>query len=108
MEATLIAPMLATGDTIGALALGQLMDRVDPHYVLGASYILSTVFIAFIGNSTTWAWLLVATLFGADLCLPVAQTGVDVWPALSRPRAARGEFRGRTRSGELDRWSDQW
>jgi MFS transporter, AAHS family, 4-hydroxybenzoate transporter len=44
--------------TVGALLLGVLMDRTDPHYVLGTSYASAGLFIALIGSATGSPWLL--------------------------------------------------
>ena len=64
-QASVVTAMLATGGTIGAIVLGRMMDRIDPHYVLAGSYILAALFIGLIGYSTGSAWMLAAVVFGA-------------------------------------------
>jgi AAHS family 4-hydroxybenzoate transporter-like MFS transporter len=88
-QASLVTAMLATGGTIGAIVLGRMMDRIDPHYVLAGSYILAAVFIGLIGYSTGSAWMLAAVVFGAGFCLPGAQVGINALAASYYPTASR-------------------
>jgi MFS transporter, AAHS family, 4-hydroxybenzoate transporter len=88
-QASLVTAMLATGGTVGAIVLGQLMDRFDPHYVLAASYLLAAVFISLIGYSTGSAWMLALAVFGAGFCLPGAQVGANALSADYYPTASR-------------------
>jgi MFS transporter, AAHS family, 4-hydroxybenzoate transporter len=44
-SASLIALMLPIGSTIGAIVIGLLMDRYNPHVVLFCSYVLAACFI---------------------------------------------------------------
>jgi AAHS family 4-hydroxybenzoate transporter-like MFS transporter len=88
-QASLITAMLAMGGTVGAIVLGQLMDRFDPHYVLAASYLLAAVFIGLIGYSTGSAWMLALAVFGAGFCLPGAQVGANALSADYYPTASR-------------------
>ena len=59
-EASLMAMMLQLGGTAGALLIGALMDRINPHTVLGSFYALAALFIALIGSATASPWLLSA------------------------------------------------
>jgi hypothetical protein len=52
-DACLIAAMLATAGTHAA-ALRQPTEQFDPQCVQGAADMAAAVFIAFIGNSTTY------------------------------------------------------
>jgi len=47
-----VTAMFQVGGTVGAIALGQLMDRFKPQRVLGLTYALAAAFTALIGNST--------------------------------------------------------
>jgi AAHS family 4-hydroxybenzoate transporter-like MFS transporter len=44
-EASLIAALFPLGGTLGALASGWLMDRIDPHRVIGMAFFLTATFI---------------------------------------------------------------
>ncbi|HSK39465.1 MAG TPA: aromatic acid/H+ symport family MFS transporter [Arenibaculum sp.] len=88
-DAALLAMMLQIGGTVGALLIGALMDRADPHHVLGTSYVLAAVFIALIGSTTGSPWLLAASVFGAGFCLAGSQVGVNALAAGYYPTASR-------------------
>lgn len=88
-HAALMTMLLQIGGTVGALLLGALMDRIDPHRVLGAGYLAAAVFVAAIGSATGSVWLLGAAVFGAGFCLAGAQVGVNVLAAGYYPTANR-------------------
>ena len=44
-SAQFISLMLPVGSTVGAIAIGLLMDRFNPHVVLFGSYTLAAAFI---------------------------------------------------------------
>ena len=88
-DASLITAMFQVGGTIGAIALGNMMDRYTPHRVLGVTYILAGVFAAAIGSSTSNMVLLVAMVFGAGFCVSGAQVGANAFAAGFYPTASR-------------------
>jgi AAHS family 4-hydroxybenzoate transporter-like MFS transporter len=88
-EASLMAMMLQLGGTAGALLIGALMDRMNPHTVLGGFYALAALFIALIGSATMSPWLLSFAVFGAGFCLAGSQVGVNALAAGYYPTASR-------------------
>lgn len=66
-SASLIALMLPIGSTVGAIVIGLLMDRFNPHAVLFGSYAVAAAFILLLGLSTASPVLLVLAVFGAGL-----------------------------------------
>ena len=88
-EASLITVMLATGGTVGGLVLGALMDRVNPHAVLGLSYLCAAGFVALIGSATGSAALLAVAVFGAGFCVGGSQIGINALAASFYPTANR-------------------
>lgn len=88
-DASLMAMLLQIGGTIGALLIGALMDRMDPHRVLGVSYASAALFIALIGSATVSPWLLGVAVFGAGFCLAGSQVGVNALAAGYYPTASR-------------------
>lgn len=88
-DASLITAMFQVGGTIGAIVLGNLMDRHSPHRILGVTYILAGVFAAAIGSSTTNMILLVAMVFGAGFCVSGAQVGANAFAAGFYPTTSR-------------------
>jgi AAHS family 4-hydroxybenzoate transporter-like MFS transporter len=88
-QASLFAMLLQIGGTVGALLIGTLMDRKDPHLVLGFAYATAALFIALIGSATGSALLLATAVFGAGFCLAGAQVGVNALAAGFYPTANR-------------------
>jgi AAHS family 4-hydroxybenzoate transporter-like MFS transporter len=64
-HASLMAATLATGGTVGAIMIGRLMFRIDPHLVLAGSYVVAGAFVVLLGSATAAPWLLVFAIFGA-------------------------------------------
>ncbi|WP_042878553.1 MFS transporter [Cupriavidus necator] len=60
-EASLIAALFPLGGTLGAIACGWLMDRIDPHRVIGVAYFFTAVFTLAMGQATSGAYLTMLT-----------------------------------------------
>lgn len=88
-KASLVTTMFQVGGTVGAIALGQLMDRFNPQRVLGVSYALAAVFTTLIGSSTSNTAILVVAVFGAGFCVSGAQVGANALAAGFYPTASR-------------------
>ncbi|GLC98009.1 hypothetical protein Tamer19_74180 [Cupriavidus sp. TA19] len=67
--AALVTAMLQAGGTLGAIALGWLMDRRNPYFVLATSYALACVFIAAIGSLASEPVAAGAVVFCAGFCI---------------------------------------
>jgi MFS transporter, AAHS family, 4-hydroxybenzoate transporter len=87
--AAVVTAMFQVGGTLGAIALGRLMDLFDPHRVLGASYALAGLFIALIGSVAASPWLVALTVFGAGFCISGSQVGANALSAAFYPTASR-------------------
>jgi len=88
-DASLITAMFQVGGTVGAIVLGNLMDRHGAQRVLGVTYLLAGLFAAAIGSATTNMALLVAVVFGAGFCVSGAQVGANAYAASFYPTASR-------------------
>lgn len=88
-DASLVTAMFQVGGTVGAIALGQLMDRFKPQLVLGVTYALAAGFTAMIGRSTGDTMMLVVAVFGAGFCVSGAQVGANALAAGFYPTASR-------------------
>lgn len=88
-DASLVTAMFQVGGTVGAITLGQLMDRFDAPRVLGVTYALAAGFTALIGSSTGNTVLLVAAVFGAGFCVSGAQVGANALAAAFYPTSTR-------------------
>jgi AAHS family 4-hydroxybenzoate transporter-like MFS transporter len=88
-KASLVTAMFQVGGTVGAIALGQLMDRFNPQRVLGVTYALAAVLTALIGSSTGSTPVLVLAVFGAGFCISGAQVGANALAAGFYPTATR-------------------
>ncbi|CAJ0896285.1 MFS transporter [Ralstonia flatus] len=87
--AALITAMFQIGGTVGAIVLGWLMDRVNPHYVLAASYALAGVFIAAVGSLATTPWAAATAVFLAGFCISGSQVGANALSASFYPTDCR-------------------
>jgi MFS transporter, AAHS family, 4-hydroxybenzoate transporter len=88
-DASMVTAMFQVGGTVGAIALGQLMDRFQAQRVLGVTYALAAAFTALIGTSTGNTALLVFAVFGAGFCVSGAQVGANALAAAFYPTATR-------------------
>jgi AAHS family 4-hydroxybenzoate transporter-like MFS transporter len=89
MSASLIALMLPIGSTIGAILIGLLMDRYNPHLVLACSYTLAAAFILMLGFCTGSIALLIIAVFGAGIGTGGSQIGINALSAAFYPTASR-------------------
>jgi AAHS family 4-hydroxybenzoate transporter-like MFS transporter len=87
--ASLITAMFQVGGTIGAVTIGLLMDRANPHHVLGVAYALAGIFIFLIGLASAMPWLMVLAVFGAGFCVSGSQVGANALSAAYYPTASR-------------------
>jgi MFS transporter, AAHS family, 4-hydroxybenzoate transporter len=88
-NASLMSTALAVGGAIGAIVIGRLMDRFNPHWVLAGFYGLAAVFIALLGVSTAHPLLLVAAVFVAGFGAAGAQIGMNALAAAHYQTANR-------------------
>jgi MFS transporter, AAHS family, 4-hydroxybenzoate transporter len=85
--ASKVAVMYQVGGTIGALAIGRLMDKANPTAVLASSYALGAVFLVATGMATgTW---LAATVMGVGFCISGSQIGANAFVARYYPTSSR-------------------
>jgi AAHS family 4-hydroxybenzoate transporter-like MFS transporter len=88
-RASLITALFQIGGTAGAVAVGRLMDRANPHHVLGAAFIAASVFVALIGAAAATPWLMACAVFGAGFCVSGGQVGANALAAGFYPTAYR-------------------
>ncbi len=88
-SAARVTALLQVGGTLGAIAIGRLMDRFDPHRVLGATYLAGAAFVTLVGRASDPLWLLGAAVFGAGACIAGSQTGLNALSAAFYPTASR-------------------
>lgn len=87
-HASLMGATLATGGTVGAILIGRLMDRFEPHRVLAAAYLVAGGFVILLGNAVAAPWLLVLAIFGAGFGVAGAQVGINALAAGFYPTAS--------------------
>jgi AAHS family 4-hydroxybenzoate transporter-like MFS transporter len=87
--ASLITAMFQVGGTIGAVTIGRLMDRLNPHHVLGIAYASAGLFVYLIGHAAAAPWLMVIAVFGAGFCVSGSQVGANALAAAYYPTASR-------------------
>lgn len=77
------------GGTLGALALGVLMDRYNPFRVLAVSYALGALSIVMIGLSDNSLWLMALAIFGSGIGISGSQVGLNALTAMLYPTQSR-------------------
>jgi MFS transporter, AAHS family, 4-hydroxybenzoate transporter len=88
--AVLITTGFHLGGSVGAIVLGQLMDRFDENKVLAASYAMAAVVILLISLATGAGALVAAGVFAAGFCISGAQVGLNALASGYYPTSARG------------------
>jgi AAHS family 4-hydroxybenzoate transporter-like MFS transporter len=87
--AALVTAMFQVGGTLGAIVLGWLMDRINPHYVLAVSYAAAGIFTAAIGSLTATPWFAAVAVFFAGFCVSGSQVGANALSAAFYPTDCR-------------------
>ena len=88
-RAALITAMLQVGGTLGAIAIGRVMDKFNPYAVLCVGYLLAAVSVAFIGRVQTGTWFLAAIVFCAGFFVSGSQVGGNALSAAYYPTNSR-------------------
>jgi AAHS family 4-hydroxybenzoate transporter-like MFS transporter len=87
--ASLITAAFQVGGTVGALVLGWLMDRYEPHRVLGVSYATAAGFVVVMGLTAHTPALMTIAVFGAGFCVSGTQIGANALAAAFYPTSCR-------------------
>src|SRR5262249_43113161 len=87
--ASLVTALLYTGGVLGGVTLGRIMDKSDPHRVLGVTYALAGAFIIALGNVATVPWLVALAVLGAGFCTGGCQIGIHAVAATYYPTTSR-------------------
>lgn len=87
--AILSTAVLNLGGVVGAIALGRMIDRLNPHLVLGGAYAASAAFIAVVALGASNPWILMPATFLAGFGVVGAQIGMNALAAGIYPTAIR-------------------
>ncbi|MGU7774122.1 MFS transporter [Burkholderia sp. MR1-5-21] len=88
-RAAAITGMFQLGGTVGAVAVGYAMDRMDRNAVIGTAYLLGGVFIFALGMGSLRSGLLPVLVACAGFCMSGAQTGLNALAPTCYPTRAR-------------------
>ena len=88
-DAAFIGAMYQVGGTIGAIVVGWLMDRFEPHVVLFVSYLAGAACIVLISLSTHTREAMTLAVFAAGACISGGQVGGNALSAALYPTAYR-------------------
>jgi AAHS family 4-hydroxybenzoate transporter-like MFS transporter len=88
-DAAFVGAMYQIGGTVGAILVGQLMDRFEPHGVLFASYVTGALCIVAISLLTHHSGLMTVAVFGAGACISGGQVGGNALSAAFYPTPYR-------------------
>lgn len=84
-----VTAMFQVGGTLGAIVLGWLMDRFDPHRVLACSYAAAGAFVAAIGVLAASPAGAALVVFAAGFCVSGSQVGANALSAAFYPTECR-------------------
>ena len=88
-DAAFIGAMYQVGGTVGAILVGRLMDRFEPHRVLFSSYLLGAASIVLISLWTDRRALMTLAVFAAGACISGGQVGGNALSAAFYPTPYR-------------------
>ncbi|EOM5082971.1 MFS transporter, partial [Escherichia coli] len=88
-HASWVTAAFQIGGTLGALALGVLMDKFNPFRVLALSYAIGAVCIVMIGLSQDGLWLMALAIFGTGIGISGSQVGLNALTATLYPTQSR-------------------
>jgi AAHS family 4-hydroxybenzoate transporter-like MFS transporter len=88
-NAARMAAMFQIGGTLGAIIVGRLMDRFEPHRVLCGIYVGGAASIILISLSTRTPVLMTCAVFAAGFCISGGQVGANALSAAFYPTPYR-------------------
>lgn len=88
-DAAFVSAMYQIGGTAGAILVGRLMDRFDPHGVLLATYLAGAAGIIVISVSTHSLAMMTCAAFAAGACISGGQVGANALSAEFYPTSYR-------------------
>lgn len=88
-DASLMTAIYLTGNALGAILLGFLMDRANPQYVVAGAFLCAAVSLASLGHITGVPTLAIAALIVTGIGTGGAMTGTSILSASFYPTAAR-------------------
>lgn len=88
-NAAWMSSMFQAGGTLGAIVVGRLMDRFEPHRVLCGIYLTGAASVVMISLSTTTPGLMTCFVFAAGLCVSGGQVGANALSAAFYPTPYR-------------------
>ena len=88
-DAARMAAMFQIGGTLGAIVVGRLMDRFEPHAVLCAVYAGGAASVLLISISAATPALMACAVFAAGLCVSGGQVGANALSAAFYPTPYR-------------------
>jgi len=84
-----VTAMFQIGGTLGAIAVGWIMDRTPPARVIGAAYLLGGVCVLAVGEAGAVSPMLALLVFSAGFFMSGAQTGLNAFAPSCYPTVAR-------------------
>jgi AAHS family 4-hydroxybenzoate transporter-like MFS transporter len=88
-DAAFITAMYQVGGTLGAVFVGRLMDRFEPHTVLFATYLTGAAGILLISLTTHRRGLMTLAVFVSGACISGGQVGGNALSAAFYPTSYR-------------------
>ncbi|MDO4907086.1 MFS transporter [Neisseria sp.] len=93
-QASIISAMFQLGGPLGSVMLGWLMDRFEPHRVLGLSYLTGAVVLVAVSNAGQQYILLCVLAFVVGAAFNGGGTGMNALSSMFFPLSARATGNG--------------
>jgi AAHS family 4-hydroxybenzoate transporter-like MFS transporter len=88
-RAALVTALFQVGGTVGGIAIGRAMDKLNPYAVLAAAYLSGVLFVFMVAFGFASPFWLALGVFGVGICVSGSQVGANALAAAFYPTSNR-------------------